>query len=758
MTKYKTNNKGSGIVTVILAVTFVTVLGAILLLMTYMNYQMKTADSFTRRNFYSTEIAMDEARASLQNSVSKAIESAYTSTLILYGEASSNVGTDDKESQKQFANNFVMSLSPGLGITVTAADLAGGTPSKELLYTDTKLLETITKYVTIGTITVNADTAECKAVIRFNDDGLPVAIDIQGIAAEYTDNRGYKNTIYSDFTVNIPPFSAITAGFHSRLNNYIIVADDMLKASSPFGNSVNLHGNVYAGEVEISGNNYTLNIDGGYVISKGDYNIKDGASLNIGSVASVWANRINLHENAKANFGGNVYVADDLELKGPNAAVTINGSYFGFGLSDIPTQSSSIIVSGRNSVLDFQNLKTLILAGRSYITGADSDTAPNPIDSIPMANSLSVKSDQIAYLVPDSMLFSITNNAASKVPNPSVWAQGSPVPETYLFDPDAPDGVQYTNLSDGSIGGLPADTTYIRLTLTPEIKAYNAKIVRRFAQLPSTGDIVIYYFFTFDDDNDRSRFFADYYNQNKDKMNEYLGIYFIPAQADRINVTGALNTDGYIYEYINAATGYELRSTAYSQHITTIATTYKKKYESLIATLFESGIPQPSETPFTHFVDLAKINADFSGASAPIEFKNSAGKILAVIVPDNYPGNFNLNSGDSYKDVNIVIACGTDANVIVNRNFDGLILSQGKVTISESLIAGALTDGNTGGKTYEAFNAVNASAETLLLEYMIGASKGTAPTDDAADESAKNWNLNDLVVHKNWSKNEQANH
>jgi len=114
MTKYKINNKGSGIVTVILAVTFVTVLGAILLLMTYMNYQMKTADSFTRRNFYSTEIAMDEARASLQNSVSKAIESAYTSTLILYGEASSNVGTDDKESQKQFANNFVMSLSPGL--------------------------------------------------------------------------------------------------------------------------------------------------------------------------------------------------------------------------------------------------------------------------------------------------------------------------------------------------------------------------------------------------------------------------------------------------------------------------------------------------------------------------------------------------------------------------------------------------------------------------------------------------------------------
>ena len=743
------DNRGSGIITVIITVTFITALGATLLFMTYMNLQMKNADRAARRSFYTTEMVMDQMRVALQNSVSEAIESAYTSSLVLYGESMNNPANNPRA---QFADAFVRSIGPKLGITIAPGNLvpnSGGTT--EYTYDSTEFLKIMRPYMSTEMLGAVAVGAAPTAVIRFDEatKAIPVAIEIQGLSAATQDGDGYANTIYSDFVINIPPFSAVSAGFYSRLSNYIIVADEALIASGSGAKTVNLQGNVYAGRIEVKGTDYNLNIDGGRVISKGDYDVMDGASLTIGNKASIWANGINLHKNAKADLGGSVYVADDLELKGAGATATIKGSYFGFGNDPADSQkSSSIIVSGRGSQLNFTDLKTLVLAGRSFISGSEDSTLPATSADVAMANSLSVKSDQIAYLVPDSMLMYVDGSSLSRVSNPRVWPSGIPIPPVYLAVMDyttTPAVItEYRDLDD-TVATPVGD--YIRISFSEELQAAGAKVTCRYEQLPSTTDTAMYFFLTFTDDEARAEYFEQYYADNTGKLNEYLKLYFAPGTAGSINATGALNTSGYVYQYDIGTNAYTLRATAHTQHIDTMAKTYQRQYQNLVTTLLESEEDTTNTSPFTHFVDVSRIAADYGSAGGPVEFKNAAGKVLAVIVPGG--GTFTLNSDPKYSDVHVVVACGTGANIVVDRDFHGLLLSEGRVTIADSLTTGTLlTDGVAGGKAYEAFHAKN--GDNLLLDYMKGSTRGSDP---AATE-ATSWNLNDLVGYHNWTKNE----
>ena len=752
MANLKTNNRGSGIVTVIITVTFIAMLGAVLLFMAYMNLQIKNADRLTRDNFYYTETALNELRAALQNSVSDAITSSYTSTLIMYGEALTDENTDPQE---KFAENFITSIAPPLGFTFTPllpGDVSAG--YKRLTYDNTKLEATLTRFVSPASgynISTNQPSGG-GIVIRLDADGSPTAIDIEGISVTYVDTKGYENTIYSDFSISIPPFVAMSAGFQSRLNQYIIVADGTLYAggATAANGSVDLVGNVYAGNVDVDGNNrgYTLNLNSGRVISSGKYIIRNGATLNIEQNAAIWAQRIEL-DSAHAKLNGNIYIADDLELRGSGSSAAITGSYFGFGSSETDgSNSSSIIISGPSSILDFTRLNTLILAGRSFVNTNPNTGGTSP--DIPMSGSLSIKSDQIAFLVPDGFI----ERDGVSVPNPNIWSGGS-VPNAYVRYPSN----VYTPLGDAPASNNPPAGSIIITPSDALMSTYNAKIEQRLWPVSSTGGTAVYYFLVFNDADDRAAYFNNYYNTNETKVNEYLSLYLDSNSAGRINANGSVNTQGSIYQYVSSSTGYMLKGASYSSHIATISNTYSSQYANLKSTLFESE--SGAGTPFASFVNVTAIQNEFSGETAPIEFKDEYGNVRALILPEGYfavNGGFTLDN-ISYPNVNIIIACGISSNVKVSRAFEGLIVSQGDVTLENSLINGGarntvLTHGNDGGTTYEAFNARSTRENgKLLLEYMSGASKGSTPSTIGG--GAKTWNLNELVSYRNWSKNEE---
>ena len=752
MSKRSMNNRGSGIVSVIVTVAFIGMLGTALLFMTYVNYQMKIATRNTQANFYAAEEILDEVRAALQSTVSEAITTSYATTLLSYGELTG--AEDENLAQTVFAQNFIKTIAGNIGLGTIPGGVAPspGQSTAELFYDIDTLMTTIDSYtnVTVAdymTIRPSGGSGKGQAVVRFSSDNVPLSLDLGGIVVTRIDD-GYKSVIYTDFSIAFPPFVAVSAGYHSRLNNYIIVADGTLSAGGLAANAnVNLSGNIYAGNVEVSGMSYTLDIDSGRIISKGNYNITNGAHLKVGDNASLWANRIYLH-SASADFGGNIHLADDLELSGIGSEVAISGSYFGFGFgtggdnpsAPDPKKSSSIIVSGLDSVLDFRNLNALVLAGRSYVSSTGAGEF-----QVPTASSLSIKSEQVAYLVPDSLLSHHQSGQINSLPNASIWPTTGGVPAAYTFDPATGDYVSITNPSSVSTT-TPTDESYILITLTDALKSYGARVIRRSAPIPSTKDTLVYYFLDFSSEENRGKFFRDYYAEHGDQLGEFLRLYLDPNHANAINPGGAFNATGYIYEFAADGSGYELRAPVHAEHIRAMAATYAGQFKNLTTTLFELEAAAEGETPFHYFVDTAAIVRDHGSGSNPVKFTDSTGKVRALIIPG---GSFELT--DAYPDVNLIIACGTGGTVTLRRSFDGLVLSAGNVRLAESLSSGThMTDGSGGDLMYGAFNATNGGY--LLLDYMKGSTKGGAPT--LIGEGAKTWNLNDLVTYKNWSKNE----
>ncbi|MDR0905901.1 MAG: hypothetical protein LBN00_06980 [Oscillospiraceae bacterium] len=627
------DDRGSGLVTVIVTVAFVAMLGIVLLFMSYMNAQIKSADLYTRRNFYSAEEALDFVRAELQSRVSDAIETAYTAALTSY-----------ENSERVFVDTFIDEIS----VHIAGYDYA---------------------------LLPSADN--------------PKYIEIYGLAVENIIENSYQNTIYTDFEIQVPPYEAQSYGRYTRLSDYIIVADDLLTTTH---NSVAVYGNVYAGQIDVTAAGQTLALDAGRVLSGGDCNIANGATLAIGGGAEIWVNRINVdgaHFAADAERG--VHVADDLELRGTGASAVISGAYYGFGDSaENSKRSSSIIVNGSGAVLDLSGVTALSLAGRAFITNSN---VANGTADIPMSGSVSARSDQTAYLVPDSLLTLTRGGVASPLPNPSV--------------------VGSENEGD------------ISVNLGTLAARYGAGYAVRYR--PINGATLRYFFLTFDTTAHRDAYFADFYAENNKAFQEYLNLTFASYNAGE-NVAA----DGFYYRFTDGG-GYTLVPGG-----AVPASNYAEQYANLITTLRRQGDADAAAdtTPFNHFVRADKIVEELRGVS---EF-TADGKIVALVVPD---GDFTLTAAN-YPDVHVIIAAGSGANVTVTRPFEGLILSRGTVTLA----ADTLADGR-GGATLAAFTSENAGG-AQLLEYMRGSARG-----GEGPAGGKSWNLNELVTYRNWSKNEE---
>lgn len=75
------DNAGSAIVTVLVVVTFMTILATIMLYMSGSNFQMKMTDYRTKESFYYAETPVEELRAQLVEDVQVAFAKAYAETV-----------------------------------------------------------------------------------------------------------------------------------------------------------------------------------------------------------------------------------------------------------------------------------------------------------------------------------------------------------------------------------------------------------------------------------------------------------------------------------------------------------------------------------------------------------------------------------------------------------------------------------------------------------------------------------------------------
>ncbi|MCL2638870.1 MAG: hypothetical protein FWD48_10950 [Oscillospiraceae bacterium] len=578
------NKSGSSVIMVLLAMAFISILGTILMFIAYTGYQIKAAEAKGERAFYSAEAALDEVRADIQQLVSDCIAAAYTNMLVLYTH-------QDGQLEETFRKNFAIEFKKEL-----TEDIDG--------------------------FNYNGNIAECRAhnaqVCKWEDDDCEFII--RGVTVTHRSDDGFVSRITSDIVVIIPDFSYVRADY--PVNELALIAANELNIPA-VGVSIN-DGISYAGRVNVNTGIHAFTINNGALISGGDI-IEDSGIININgnfivnNNSSVWAKRIIVGEdNSSAELRGEAYIEDDLVLNGAGARALLSGRYFGFGnsLTDA-ARSSSIIVNGLNSRLHMSGLDTLFLGGQSFI-----DTGSG-YDDILTGHSVSVKSDQLAYLVPQSII--------GMQSNPIIF---------YNVDPPNTAGLE------------------------------NYHLVYR--PITATGQTLLFVFMKFDNRDDANEYFRVYFDENKDEIenyvNQYLYLYQPPVNAKASAVYYTLDMNGLNIEVPPPA-----------QDLSDVSDRLTDMFENITRSLSSSIKVNENISPFDYIVDTEKVN-DLAFGTYEF-FEGDTVRAVIIKCDGSEPANTN-----SFPDsVNLILSTG-DVDVGMS-GFKGLILSAGTVTLNGSVTA-----------------------------------------------------------------------
>ncbi len=712
------NNKGSGLVTVIVAVSFMSILASLLLVSSYTAYSMKVAEKAGKENYYDATSVLEEVRASLQNVVSDGVSAAYAATMPDYSVSGTGV---ERKFKKTYQNTIIAYCADPSMAKDPAGDLQlfvpiTGSTSYRInpniigsLVTDTRK-DGATVNLTCGDVVKNED----------------YSISLHDLTVEYFDGIR-KTSISCDITLSCPDITkALTNYAIKGLPNYTVVADKALNISA--GAPVVLSGNSYSGKTNIPVGG-ALTVTNGTMICKTDVNLelsaaKDTApSFTIAEDASVWASTITVNDRRRVSVLGNTYLANDLVLNGTNAEAAIGGKFFGFGYDEEDSyRSSSIISNAQNTKLELgANLTEMNIAGVAYI--GDSTTFDAMTSAyVPMGESISSQANEDAYLAPVDQLSYVSGGMVES--NPSVSSEPIVQGSVRLNVEARPEGLSKTFAQYG----VKEDVRVVNIAGTNTQK-------------------VIYFFLDFDTPEHRSEYFRDYFSKNQSKVDDY------------IKVTKAANT---MFKtkggYLVTANGYTIcNPEENSEKISTLTCdSYNRQFASLCASLstsfpdFEGFTSEQlydsrsyldvGYTPYSVYTQL--VDSDALAEQTPnevLQFYNGS-KLRGLVVN---AASFTYNdSVDPEGDVNIIICNG---DITVSKDFTGVIVSGGSVTVANGITCSS-------NSVTAAYNGIcdNVMVDGEPIKRKI--SYFFKDFDASSADSNVAWSINELVAISNQKK------
>ena len=432
LNKISKDNKGSVMITVLVAFLFVAVLASIILATVTVNFKMRSIDRRTKDEFYYAEKALNDLYNGIGQECSEIMGETYNDVLSKYKKSDDSTYKDEEEAYKSFKKAFV---------TAFYKDIASKQADKFSAYVvkDTskkgssdKASRAIVK--NYGTIKYynNSSRSESYTISSESDANIEKIgfIVIEGVKVQSNpdanENVGYISEINTDIVVEVPRVSFFTT--NNRAYDYAILANDGIELES--NAIVKANGNVYGGTLpftEIADNvssykkaadyggitlneNSTFEInDAAYVVSGGDITLNGGEfSINQNNTMlnnQIWFENIEVNKPSIIEVNGDLFAADDLQINsGADGATTVNikGSYYGYNdgarqmtgeagtkklttkkaiitsLNDydgdnISSRSSSIVINAKQANVDMSDLKTLLLCGNAFINHMSKD-------------------------------------------------------------------------------------------------------------------------------------------------------------------------------------------------------------------------------------------------------------------------------------------------------------------------------------------------------------------------------------------------
>lgn len=748
----KKNNQGASLVTVLVIIAIVFVIVTVLLTMTLYNFYMKKENVQSRDTQYSAEQAMEEIRLGLITEVSKATSVAYGDTLEKYGQL------PEEEKEKNFKKCYKEELQKVL------------LKQQGQIWYDLTLVESYLRETkwdgTKGATLMTEDGRE--NALNVETDGLV----LKNVAISFRDEKGNVTEIVSDISLDYPPINFSNTSAMDNILCYGLIADQGYVQRE--AGETKITGNAFFGQQDMVVEHGTLSLKGkedttGYFVSAGGLKAAQGANI-ILEEAEQWIKDIELSSSASMNAENTtLYVQDDIVLN-QNASATLQGELYAYGNPEAMKQtksheateiednygdySSAILLNGKNAKLDVSRLQQMMISSVAYINTSVSSYATDASNSTGIATGQSVmtKGDQRAYLIPPELVGADYFDGGA---NPITAKQYDSLMESIKTEKnyESIDQIVVEDFIDfqKAIPGV----GYSLETLGAEI-GYDRSAI----QVPGVGTMY-YFFIKFKTQEDRNAYVTKYYqkianyNRLQDNVAYYAGnkiemplgvkdVYHFYFQGNLLasnqgrllvsdSLTSAANTEK---EKDNRLQQEILYADQYSGLIHMLKKDYEKLTETQKQTSLYENIINTSKISGTHYF----VSEDGMGAVV-------TDKEYVISDDTDYA---NLRNVKDIHDVThpdgkmtLVIS---KKDVVVERDFEGLIISGGTITVkggcditeNAGKVAVVLNSQNQDGKT--AADAIkNASA------YMVGGI-GNTQQDTGVISLPKQ------VTFKNWKK------
>lgn len=879
----KRDNRGSAIVIVIIAMALIGIMATTILWAAYLNYRIKINDLKVKNSFYSAETVVEQIQAGVKLKVSEAVGEAYQEVVSNWDA----LGTDANR-ESYFLTAYIAAVESKF---ITPACPAGRYDKDKLkAFVDSEWWDESDPNDDGYIVNDPWDTAipEFKAANSVNGYGT---MSLKNICVEYYDANDYLSIINTDIAIDVPKLRFTQAGTIDRLYPYVLIGDEGIEMDA---NTVAVKGSIYGGVnndrkggIQIARDSHVTIEDASYVISGGDIvvgndpiftsMVNQNAELIIRNVTEDSKGfRTNVYANGLALNGGHLdvsarmYVANDLILSGKGSNVSLAGQYYGYGNTNTTTNqelvpktdedgnvikdesgnpvmesqkvnpantSSAIVINGKDSTVDLTGLTTLQLAGRAYISLSKDDEKDNGMPHVLMGESISVKSNQIAYLVPPECVGTL-NGKSVIGQNPvsfETWAEMLKSLPEYQSGTSggsaAPDGSAGTDavrdfrIVDASreaskLGGaklidfgIPdikaSDLNGVDLSNPVDvITKLNQKAVSggsgvRFLYKPEKEQVYLYLVM----DKDRAaKYFTQYYNVNSNKasLDNYFNQYVSGGIRLKGNVQGYTVVGNSMVSATDAGNGDTIMTSPDGEKLVRLLSSVESTpegdggekgteentpageegdyqevsdnvdrtpfdedefkdrndiincYENLTANLLEDD-PGSEANVFENLVilntdplDPARVGLQdyLDGNGHKVEFTTGEGAdtLKAVLVDSTKLGSA-YEVSDSQ--IRLVVAIG---DVEVTRDFQGLIIASGKVTVSNNA-----TIKKDGEGVYAVLQAKSEVADDTNVPANIlcngsGMIKNGYEDADVDENGNLNIDYSKIVRYENWIK------
>lgn len=687
---------GASLIAIVIAILFITAIGGIITQITITNIRMKEMETSGKKNFYSAETVVDDMSIGLNNKASLAMKDAYTETLSDYR----NIMVTGTNIQENFSLRYMKKL----------VDLFADPTLSSSVYTIQKPVDPMNPS---GDQKVTYEAGKCafstvqacltsinQAKLIPQKDGsgniLPVSYEVdyekgvfilKDIHMVY-DDKGYETNIHTDMVFHTPVLNFKGSNMVKDFMRYSLISDDQILVSGGAQNVV-VDGNVYAGVNGITCSTMSGVSDaslpqfiGNTIVTRGDITASKDARWTMGSDTSkVWAKNIIALESSSTTLKGTDYIEDDLSLDGNNSVVKVDGYYYGYNyqkeyealeaLSSDAQYSSAMMLNGRNVKLDLSTTKYLMLAGRTYIKRGSAAT-PN---DIMMGESISARSNQMAYYVPTAFVDTVNNMFTSDGAEKCAKYMG-------LLKPD---NSPNTEVITGNVNPTKNVTPY----------KYMEK-----------GTEYTVYYLNFASEQCANNFYAAYESGRRhDEVNKYAERYvaddalilapgLLYALKGNVLYRDSSDPDLKLKEKkITIGTDNWKQDGAYWSYVKRLAQSYKTLQLGLeqyslnvpakVRIYTDEGVADKSAHPLIYNLMNVDDAADTDTKAFTKKVKSLTDKEYKDI-PAGHPEKcIVLKDGDLNLDTSVVkggiVIC--KGNVTVNGNFSGMIMATGKITL-----------------------------------------------------------------------------